>query len=80
MSDERPDRPTEQVRFFERAGPDARVALQRLGRELRAGGAEVELLVGTDQPDRWLLAVRGGGAEPQLDAATRRWRFRAVDW
>jgi hypothetical protein len=64
------------VRFFERAGPDTPAALERLARDLVAGGAEVELLVSDDRSDLWLLIARGGGSEPAVDAATRCWRFR----
>jgi len=66
------------VRFFERAGDDARATLERLGRRLRAAGAEVELLASADQPSLWLLVVRGG---PEVETAdgTRRWRFRTVE-
>jgi hypothetical protein len=66
------------VRFFERAGDDARATLERLGRSLRDEGAEVELLASADQPGLWLLVARGG---PEVEAAdgTRRWRFRTVE-
>jgi hypothetical protein len=64
------------VRFYERAGPDAPTALESLGRDLVAGGAQVELLVSDDRSDLWLLIARGGGTEPAVDAATRCWRFR----
>jgi hypothetical protein len=67
------------VRFFERAGPGARAALERLGREVAVAGAGVELLESEQRADLWLLVARGGGAEPALDAATRCWRFRAPD-
>ena len=67
------------VRFFERAGPDARAALERLGRELVATGTGVELLASDERDDLWLLVARGGGAEPPLDAGTRCWRFRTTD-
>jgi hypothetical protein len=67
------------VRFYERAGPDAPTTLERLGRALVAAGAEVELLVSDDRSDLWLLVARGGGPEPAIDAATRRWRFRRPD-
>lgn len=70
--------PSAPVRFFERAGSDARAVLERLRLDLVAGGAEVELLVSEDQADLWLLVARGGGPEPALDAAVRRWRFRSV--
>jgi len=65
------------VRFFERAGDDARATLERLGDRLQAEGAEVELLASADQPGLWLLVARGG---PEVEAAegTRRWRFRTV--
>jgi hypothetical protein len=66
------------VRFFERAGSDARAVLERLRLDLVAGGAEVELLVSDDRADLWLLIARGGGPEPALDDAVRRWRFRSV--
>ena len=65
------------VRFFERSGPDARAVLECLRRDLLAGGAQVELLASEDRDDLWLLVARGGGPEPSLDAATRRWRFRS---
>jgi hypothetical protein len=68
--------PAELVRFFERGGPDGRAALMRLRGALVADGASVELLVGDDRPDLHLLVVRGGGADPDVDAATRVWRFR----
>jgi hypothetical protein len=64
------------VRFFERAGPGARAALERLGRDLAAGGAGVELLASDERADLWLLVARGGEDEPALDAGTRCWRFR----
>lgn len=66
------------VTFFERAGDDARAALERLGRNLRDEGAEVELLASADQAGLWLLVARGG---PEIEAAdgTRRWRFRTVE-
>ena len=66
------------VRFFERAGEDARATLEHLGRRLRAEGAEVELLASADQPGLWLLVARGG---PEVEAAagTRRWNFRTVE-
>jgi hypothetical protein len=64
------------VRFFERAGPDTPATLERLARDLVAGGAEVELLVSDDRSDLWLLIARGGGPDPTIDAATRCWRFR----
>jgi len=66
------------VRFFERAGDDARATLERLGDRLRAAGAEVEMLASADQPGLWLLVARGG---PEVEAAdgTRRWRFRTVE-
>jgi hypothetical protein len=67
------------VRFFERAGPEAPAVLERLGRALVAGGAQVELLVSDDRSDLWLLIARGGGTAPTVDAATRCWRFRNVD-
>jgi hypothetical protein len=65
------------VRFFERAGADARATLEALARRLHEGGAEVELLASTEQPGLWLLTVRGG-PEVAVDAATRTWRFRTV--
>lgn len=67
------------MRFFERGGPGARESLERLGRDLRASGAEVELLTSLDQPGLWLLTARGGGPEPDVDERTRRWRFRRAD-
>ena len=65
------------VRFFERAGADARATLEALARRLHQGGAEVELLASTEQPGLWLLTARGG-PEVAVDAATRTWRFRTV--
>jgi hypothetical protein len=66
------------VRFFERAGSDARATLEALAGRLREGGAEVELLASTEQPALWLLTARGG-REVAVDAATRTWRFTTVD-
>ncbi|MDA0699589.1 MAG: hypothetical protein O3A02_00040 [bacterium] len=74
---EPPDAP-DAVRFFEREGADARAALERLREDLVDGGANVELLVSDDRADLYLLVVRGGGPEPALDRATRRWRFRTA--
>ena len=65
------------VRFFERAGADARPTLEALARRLRDGGAEVELLASSEQPGLWLLTARGG-PEVAVDAATRTWRFETV--
>jgi hypothetical protein len=65
------------VRFFERAGGDARAVLERLARRLADGGGHVELLASDEREDLWLLVARGGEeVEPALDAATRCWRFR----
>ena len=65
------------VRFFERAGSDARAVLERLGRRLTDGGGHVELLASDEGEDLWLLIARGGEElEPALDADTRCWRFR----
>jgi len=66
------------VRFFERAGADARATLEDLARRLRDGGAEVELLASSEQPGLWLLTARGG-PEVAVDAATRIWRFEPVE-
>jgi len=66
------------VRFFERAGADARATLEAVARRLREGGAEVELLASAEQPGLWLLTARGG-PEVAVDAATRTWRFTTVD-
>jgi len=66
------------VRFFERAGRDARATLAALAGRLREGGAEVELLASDEQPGLWLLVARGG-PEVLADAATRTWRFTTVD-
>jgi len=68
--------PADLVRFFERGGPDGRSVLERLRAALVADGASAELLVGDGRPDLHLLVVRGGGADPDVDAATRVWRFR----
>jgi len=65
------------VRFFERAGDDARAALETLARRLREGGAAVELLASAERPDLWLLTARGGPEVP-VDDATRTWRFTVV--
>jgi hypothetical protein len=67
------------VRFFERAGPDARAVLERLGRDLVAAGAGVELLASEEREDLWLLVARGGATAPPLDTHTRCWRFRTAD-
>jgi hypothetical protein len=67
------------VRFFERAGPDARAVLGRLGDDLAAAGVVSELLASDERDDLWLLIARGAGPEPALDADTRCWRFRTVD-
>jgi hypothetical protein len=68
------------VRFFERAGPDARAVLARLGHDLAAAGVAIELLASDERDDLWLLIARGAGVgpEPALDAHTRCWRFRTV--
>jgi len=66
------------VRFFERAGADARATLEALAQHLRERGAEVELLASAEQPGLWLLTARGG-PEVAVDAATRTWRFTTVD-
>ncbi|MBW6455598.1 MAG: hypothetical protein K0A98_06910 [Trueperaceae bacterium] len=66
------------VRFFERAGDDARATLEALARRLREGGAEVELLASSEQPGLWLLTARGG-PEVAVDAPTRMWRFERVE-
>ncbi|MFO8150174.1 MAG: hypothetical protein R6T93_07755 [Trueperaceae bacterium] len=68
----------QQVRFFERAGADARPTLEALARRLREGGAQVELLASSEQPGLWLLTARGG-PEVAGDAGTRIWRFRTVE-
>jgi len=65
------------VRFFERAGDDARAALETLARRLREGGAAVELLASAERPDLWLLTARGGPEVP-VDDGTRTWRFTVV--
>jgi hypothetical protein len=65
------------VRFFERAGADARATLEALALRLREGGAEVELLASAERPGLWLLTARGG-PEVAVDAATRTWRFTTV--
>lgn len=76
----RPPEPRDRrlVRFYERAGGDARATLEALARDLRAGGAEVELLASAERPGLWLLTARGG-PEVAVDAATRTWRFRTVE-
>lgn len=79
--DPRPAPPPRHVRFYERAGDDGATALAPLARHWRALGADVELLRGLDQTDRWLLVVHEPAAvatPPAAPAGTREWRFAAV--
>ena len=88
MSDPRPTLPPsstpravdQDVRFFELAGADARVALAPLADAWRRTGADVELLTAVGQDDLWLLVARGG-TEPEaapVPPGARAWRFRSV--
>lgn len=79
--DPRPARPSRLVRFYERAGDGAAEVLTPLAHHWRTHGADVELLRGLDQTDRWLLVVHEPPTTtppPPAPPGTREWRFAAV--
>jgi hypothetical protein len=67
------------VTFVELTGPEAAQTLASLAASLPGGAGERELLRGVDQPERWLLVIRGEDPTPlPMPDGARTWRFEAA--